>query len=88
MKTMAALHTTDPKQYGLLGQPGFDRPGNYFQRQFKTWMLIEAAQAKVSFPDGRKVPTLPHRDEILEWLKRNEIEDEITIAHGDLRGLI
>ena len=70
---MAALHTTDAKAVGLQGLPGFDRPGNYFQRQFKTWTLIEAAQAKVKFPDGRKVPELPYRDEILDWLKRNEV---------------
>ncbi|KAI9020635.1 aminoglycoside phosphotransferase-like protein [Hyaloraphidium curvatum] len=84
VRTIAALHTVDFKAVGLLGQPGFDRPGNYFQRQLKTWSLIEKAQAAVKFPDGRPVPPLPHTAEIVEWLKKNEVPDEVCLAHGDI----
>ncbi|KAI9002058.1 kinase-like domain-containing protein [Hyaloraphidium curvatum] len=84
VETIAALHTVDPAKVGLLGQPGFDRPGNYFKRQFKTWLLIEKAQAGTKFPDGRAVPELPHRDRIMAWLEKHEIADEVCVAHGDI----
>lgn len=82
MRTMAALHSVDAAKVGLQGKTGFDRPGNYFQRQFKTWTLIEEAQGKVKFPDGRPVPRLPNREVIMDWLKRNEVSRDCGCGLG------
>ncbi|KAJ3343472.1 hypothetical protein HDU93_008131 [Gonapodya sp. JEL0774] len=82
-RTFARMHKVDPKACGLAGQKGFHKIGDFYPRQLRTWSQIHAAQRKVKYPDGALVPQIERFDDIVAWLQKNMIPDEIAIVHGD-----
>ena len=46
---------------------------------------VSTIQAAVKDKNGNEVGPLPRLDDMINWLKRNEIDDETTIVHGDFK---
>jgi aminoglycoside phosphotransferase (APT) family kinase protein len=74
-RVLAALHSVD---YEAVGLGDFGRPGSYFARQLGRW----TKQYRAS-----ETGTLPDMDALIDWLERNQPEDDgrVSLVHGDYR---
>ncbi len=74
-RVLAALHSVD---YQAVGLGDFGRPGSYFARQLSRW----TQQYRAS-----ETETLPDMDALIDWLERNQPEDDgrVSLVHGDYR---
>lgn len=71
---LGALHRVD---YDAAGLGDFGKPAGYVGRQVARW----SGQYEAS-----KVEDCPQMDEVIEWLRHNDPDDERSaIAHGDYR---
>ena len=74
LKTLAALHNTDPAAVGLAT---FGRPGAYFARQIDRW----TKQYRASETERLEVV-----EKLIAWLPAGvPPDDRITIVHGDYK---
>ncbi|CAG8458298.1 12787_t:CDS:2 [Ambispora leptoticha] len=80
--TLAKLHSVDYKSIGL---EGYGKPSGFYSRQIRSLLKVTAVQAAVRDENGVAVGEIPRLDEIIKWLKRNELPDETTIVHGDYK---
>jgi hypothetical protein len=46
---------------------------------------VSTIQANVKDENGKEVGPLPRLDDMIKWFKKNEIDDETTIVHGDFK---
>lgn len=74
-KTLATLHDVNIQAVGLAD---FGRPGNYFERQTRTWVKQYKASELVN---NSKI------DLIMDWLNANMVDDDgqASLTHGDYR---
>ncbi|CAG8436702.1 6384_t:CDS:2 [Ambispora gerdemannii] len=80
--TLAKLHSIDHKSIGL---KGYGKPSGFYSRQIHSLLRVSAAQATARDKNDVAVGEIPRLDEIIKWLKRNELPDETTIVHGDYK---
>jgi aminoglycoside phosphotransferase (APT) family kinase protein len=75
VQTLAALHLVDVDAAGLTD---YGKPGNYFARQLDRWTR--------QYQNSKTQP-IPEMDELMEWLKKNQPEDDgkVSLVHGDYR---
>ena len=72
---LAAIHSVDLDAVGL---SDFGRPGNYYERQYTTWLRQYRATET-----GR----IPAMERIVDWLEANMVPDDgrVSLVHGDYR---
>ncbi|CAG8437844.1 7988_t:CDS:2 [Funneliformis caledonium] len=80
--TLAKLHSVDYKAIGL---SGYGKSSGFYTRQIRSLVKVSAAQAAVKDDSGNEVGSLPRLDEMISWFKRNLVDDEATIIHGDFK---
>ncbi len=80
--TLAKLHSVDYKTVGLAN---YGKPSGFYSRQIRSLVKVSAAQAAVKDENGKEVGPLPRLDEMIRWFRRNEVDDETAIVHGDFK---
>lgn len=81
--TLGKLHSVDFKAIGL---EGYGKDTGFYARQMKSLGKVSGAQgAVVDEETGKAVGPIPRLDEMFAWFKRNEVEDQATIIHGDFK---
>lgn len=72
---LAAIHSVDPDAVGL---SDFGRPGNYYERQYTTWVRQYRAT---------ETGQIPAMERIIDWLEVNMLADDgrVSLVHGDYR---
>ncbi|KAJ3106145.1 hypothetical protein HDU97_006962 [Phlyctochytrium planicorne] len=90
MDTLARLHRPDPVALGLAPpvhlEAGGKPPKSFYERQIATLVGISRAQGAVVDPDtGKAVGDIPRLADMIEWFKRNAVDDQTTIVHGDFK---
>ena len=71
--TLAKLHNVDHEAIGL---GDYGKPGNYYQRQIKTWTR--------QYQSADQLEPIPAMERLIEWLPDNVPDDDaVSIAHGD-----
>ncbi|KAI9004956.1 kinase-like domain-containing protein [Hyaloraphidium curvatum] len=87
IRSMAKLHKADPVQIGLYGQKGYTKMGNGYPRQMATWLRSEqaylAAMKRWNDPTAKDWEIQGH-DQLIDWMNKNLVKDEIACMHGDL----
>lgn len=73
--TLAAIHAVDLTAAGLTD---FGRAGNYYERQYATWLRQYRAT---------ETGTIPAMERIIDWLAANMVADDgrVSLVHGDYR---
>ena len=73
--TLAAIHAVDLKAAGLTD---FGRAGNYYERQYATWLRQYRAT---------ETGTIMAMERIIDWLGANMVIDDgrVALVHGDYR---
>lgn len=81
--TLGKLHSVDYKAVGLEGYGG---DSGFYDRQMKSLRKVSDAQAAVVDEEtGKTVGPIPRLDELFAWFKRNQVQDQATIVHGDFK---
>lgn len=72
---LAAIHAVDLEAVGLTE---FGRAGNYYDRQYATWVRQYRAT---------ETGTIPAMERIIDWLGANMVADDgrVSLVHGDYR---
>jgi aminoglycoside phosphotransferase (APT) family kinase protein len=72
---LAAIHAVDLEAVGLTE---FGRAGNYYDRQYATWVRQYRAT---------ETGTIPAMEQIIDWLGANMVADDgrVSLVHGDYR---
>ncbi|TPX36643.1 hypothetical protein SmJEL517_g01320 [Synchytrium microbalum] len=83
METLAKFHKITPESVKLTD---FGKMGGYYERQLKNFAKLSETQSQVTSPSGEVVGALPRQADILKWLHRNMVPDEVSILHGDYKG--
>ena len=79
---LAKLHSVDYKAIGLTG---YGKSSGFYSRQIRSLVKVSTIQAAVKDENGKEVGPLPRLDDMVKWFKKNEIDDETTIVHGDFK---
>lgn len=79
---LVKLHSVD---YKLIGLENYGRQGGYYPRQLDTLFRISQIQAAVKGTDNIPVGELYRLKDIMNWLTRNVVRDEVTLIHGDYK---
>ncbi|CAB4398332.1 APH-domain-containing protein [Rhizophagus irregularis] len=80
--TLAKLHSVDYKAIGL---ENYGKSSGFYSRQFRSLVKVSTIQANIKDENGSEVGPLPRLDDMIRWFKKNEIDDETTIVHGDFK---
>ncbi len=74
-RALAAIHSVDLDAVGLAD---FGRHGNYYERQYATWVRQYRATETEAVPDMER---------IIAWLDANMVADDgrVSLVHGDFR---
>ncbi|KAI9138104.1 kinase-like domain-containing protein [Paraphysoderma sedebokerense] len=84
LNSLALLHSVDPLSPSI-GLAKYGKHSSYYPRQLKTLSAVSTAQSKVTNRKGEKVGMLPRFKEMVEWLDKNQVKDELSITHGDFK---
>lgn len=82
---MAKLHRINPKDVGL---ESYGKPSGFYDRQIKTFSIIQKAQSEVKDIDTQEpVGQIPHVDEMLVYFrdKKSQPVDRGNPIHGDYK---
>jgi aminoglycoside phosphotransferase (APT) family kinase protein len=71
--------------YKAAGLADFSKPSTFYQRQIWALQKASAVQAAVVDEDGNALGEIPRIDDIIQWLRKNEIPNEAAIVHGDFK---
>ena len=87
MDVLARFHKADIKKVGL---DSYGKHGGFYQRQLDLWTVLARDQARVKDVDSGEEVGMPNRfDDMIAWLRRNIVKDEVTLMHGDYKvGLV
>ncbi|GBB95320.1 hypothetical protein RclHR1_02510014 [Rhizophagus clarus] len=80
--TLAKLHSVDYKAIGL---GDYGKSSGFYSRQIRSLIKVSTIQANIKDENGKEVGPLPRLDDLIKWFKKNEIDDETTIVHGDFK---
>ena len=74
-RALAAIHSVDLEAVGL---SDFGRAGNYYERQYATWLRQYRAT---------ETGAIPAMERIIDWLSANMVADDgrVSLVHGDYR---
>lgn len=78
VETLVRLHSVDWRSVGL---EDYGQCGNMYSRQLDSLVMVSNKQQAVS----PLVPTIPHRDQVVQMLKHRMIEDDVALVHGDFK---
>src|SRR3954451_88304 len=79
---LAKLHSVDYKAIGLVD---YGKSSGFYSRQIRSLVKVSTIQAAIKDENGKEVGPLPRLDDMIKWFKKNEIDDETTIVHGDFK---
>lgn len=80
--TLAKLHSVDYKAIGL---ENYGKSSGFYSRQFRSLVKVSTIQANIKDENGNEVGPLPRLDDMIRWFKKNEVDDETTVVHGDFK---
>ncbi|RIA89880.1 kinase-like domain-containing protein [Glomus cerebriforme] len=82
VETLAKLHSVDYKAIGLAN---YGKPSGFYSRQIRSLVKTSTIQAAIKDENGIEVGPLPRLDDMIKWFRKNEVDDETTIVHGDFK---
>ncbi|TPX51234.1 hypothetical protein SeMB42_g01994 [Synchytrium endobioticum] len=83
LDVLVRLHKTDVKKVGL---EHFGKHGGFYERQLQLWSNLGKQQALVKDVEtGKLVGDLERFQDMVSWLRRNMVKDEIALMHGDFK---
>jgi len=81
MRSLARLHSYDPKELGLLGgEKPFGRAGGFYERNLRTMVRVHDDQVRRA---GGKLAPLTRIMELVAMFQANMPEDRSCVIHGD-----